>query len=506
MSRPALRSVLRPARLAALPAVCCALLLPLAGCGSADDGKTPSSRGSSPGFGAPTASRSPAPGAGSKDPDDLNGDGFRDLLLPLNTPGGEPQWEPDDGRLLVVYGSAHGLDPVTRSVYGRSDLGLPAAHSPTGVQRPEDIDARSVVSGDLDGDGFPDLAVPVLGQGHVSDGHLSAQPYTLHVVWGSARGPGGSGSRPTPVRLPSGAATLGLQSVVRGDFDGDGRIDLAGQGPAGTTAWLLYGPFDRRTGAPARTGSLPMSGGSLHADEVDPTGKHPHITPLLMRDGDDGEQAGNTLYAAPATGRGRALRKGSAHAFGDFDGDGRRDVAVGDSGSRNDEPGYETEAPDVDGSLTVYPGDGGAPVTQRLPDASRHRQGFSSSLVYVAADPDGDGRDGILVPTHDAMVLLDRIGDAGGAREVAVARQGPARAEGKKVRPERRPARPYGAADFDGDGRDELILVWGVDAMFGLYGEDPTHWWITDGVSARDRAVFDASRWVKRRAYASPTS
>ncbi|WP_210732846.1 FG-GAP repeat protein [Streptomyces sp. RKND-216] len=40
---------------------------------------------------------------------------------------------------------------------------------------------------------------------------------------------------------------------------------------------------------------------------------------------------------------------------GDFDGDGLRDVAVGDSGSRNDEPGYRTEAPEVAGSLAVYP-------------------------------------------------------------------------------------------------------------------------------------------------------
>ncbi|MEU9190986.1 hypothetical protein AB0D14_42135 [Streptomyces sp. NPDC048484] len=33
-----------------------------------------------------------------------------------------------------------------------------------------------------------------------------------------------------------------------------------------------------------------------------------------------------------------------------------RDVAIGDDGGRNDEPGFETEAPEVDGALAMYPG------------------------------------------------------------------------------------------------------------------------------------------------------
>lgn len=29
--------------------------------------------------------------------------------------------------------------------------------------------------------------------------------------------------------------------------------------------------------------------------------------------------------------------------------------------------------------------------------------------------------------------------------------------------------------------------------MFGTYGEDPTHWWITKGTSSRDQAFFAAA-------------
>ncbi|MEB8343086.1 FG-GAP repeat domain-containing protein [Streptomyces endophyticus] len=473
----------------------CAALVLLTACGSGKGGpdtKSPSPGGGSASFGAPAASRSPAAGKGSKDPDDLNGDGYRDLLLPVEAPGGEPQWEPADERILVVYGSAHGLDPVTRSVWGRSDLGLPAAKSPSGVDRPEAVDTPRVAVADLDGDGFPDLTVPVLGQEDVDDGKLISKPTASYVIWGSAHGPGRSGRKPTKLRLPPPAAALGFDGVVRGDFDGDGHHDLAGLEQSGTKAWLLYGPFDRSTGAPARTGTLPASGGMLYADDIDPTGDKPHVTALLMREGDDGEQAHNMLYTAPATGKGRELVAGSAHAFGDFDGDGRRDVVVGDNGSRNDEPGAGTEEPEVDHAMTMYPGDGGAPVRRELPRPGQ--KGFRAALVYAAADPDGDGRDGVLVATEHGVALLNGTDEV-----VELDREGPARGP-------RRHALPYTAADFDGDGRDELVLAWSADSVFAMYGENPTHWWITEGTSGRDRAAFDATAWVKRRPYASPSS
>ncbi|MFD7296227.1 FG-GAP repeat domain-containing protein [Streptomyces sp. NPDC059897] len=484
----------------------CAALVLLSGCGTGGAGpdpKSPSPHGGSAPSGAPTASRSPAAGKGSADPDDFNGDGHRDLLLPVETPGGEPQWEPADERLLVVYGSARGLDPVTRHVYGRGDLGLAeAGPSGSGVDRPEAVDARQVAAADLDGDGFPDLAVPVLGAENVADGQIDDRPTALYVVWGSASGFGAAEHGPTKVRMPPGTSVHGLDKVVRGDFDGDGRHDLAGLEKSGKTVRLLYGPFDRATGAPARSGTLPGSGGTLYADAIEPTGKKPRVTPLLVRASDDGEQAHNTLYTAPARGgSGRELVAGSAQAFGDFDGDGRRDVVVGDNGSRNNEPGAGAEAPEVHRAMTMYPGDGGAPVRRELPEASGHRQGFQTPLVYAAGDPDGDGRDGVLVPTDRGVALLD------GADEVVeFDRRGPERVRGKKLRSERRHALPYGSADFDGNGRDEFVLAWSADAMFAMYGNNPTHWWVTVGTSGRDRASFDATAWLKRRPYASPSS
>lgn len=372
----------------------------------------------------------PSGGKGSDDPDDLNGDGHRDLLLPMET------------GIAVVFGSADGLDPETHTVYS---AGLNA---------------------DLDSDGYPDL--------------LSRSSKRLAVAWGSPKGPG---PRPTtPLRVP-GDADLG--SLVRGDFDGDGHHDLAGLRTDDSSGIvLLYGPFTR-AGTPARTDTRPGREGRLVADEIAPTGT-PRATGLMIHETNDGEQSPGVLFSA-RTGRGLShtttlLRKGNAFAFGDYDGDGVRDLAVGDDGSRNNEPGYETEAPDVDGSLTVYPGDGGAPVDHKVPRSVDNPSYGAGG--YVSADPDGDGKDGILVTTDEGALLID------GDKRTEVLRRAPATMNGEKTPEHERNTRPYAAADFDDDGKDELVLNWAPGGMFDTYGEHPTHWWITDGTTSRDEAVF----------------
>jgi hypothetical protein len=186
------------------------------------------------------------------------------------------------------------------------------------------------------------------------------------------------------------------------------------------------------------------------------------------------------------------LRNGNAHAFGDFDGDGQRDVAVGDDGSRNAEPGFETEPAAVDGSLAVHSGDGGAPVTYRLPGAPGSARTDYGPGGYLSADPDGDGRDGILVATYEGAALID------GTRRTTVLRDGPATAGGGRIPAKSRHARPAGAADFDGDGRDELVLNWGADARFGFYGERPTRWWITEGTTSGDMTTFTTTDFAPR--------
>ncbi|XLQ72433.1 hypothetical protein ABDJ25_32590 [Streptomyces actinocidus] len=116
-------------------AVCAALAL-LAGCGgsgdSGGDGSGKSGRDASASRApdvVPTESRPPAPGRGSGDPDDINGDGHRDLLMEVSGPdpgsrGGGAS------HVAVVFGTKRGPDPTVRSVYSSRELGLPAVEPP----------------------------------------------------------------------------------------------------------------------------------------------------------------------------------------------------------------------------------------------------------------------------------------------------------------------------------------------------------------------------------------
>ncbi|MGK3944735.1 hypothetical protein ABK046_40790 [Streptomyces caeruleatus] len=249
----------------------------------------------------------------------------------------------------------------------------------------------------------------------------------------------------------------------------------------------MYGPFTR-FGAPARTEKGRAGKGSLAADDIAPSGQR--ATSLLLRGESDGEQSSNTLFTARhGTGlsmKGRKLRAGNGYAFGDFDGDDRRDVAVGDNGSRNDEPGEDTEAPEVDGSLMVYPGSGGTPVRQQLPRALQGTEGVADGPGgFLAADPDGDGRDGVLVATYEGATLID------GDRRLTVGRGVTA-----QVKKERQRARPVAAADFDADGKDEIVFDWADDDMFQSSGAGPTHWWVTDGMTPTDKTSFNTTELV----------
>lgn len=480
-----------------LPALVLGPLLVLtAACGDDDvsGGPSPSADGASePSMPAPpTASRAPAPGEGSQDPDDINGDGHRDLLVPVFL-GDDP--ETAEERVAVVYGSADGLDPATRTVYGRGDLGLPDL--PADVPTPDLLHPDAVTTADLDGDGFPDFVTTSTESAERQE-DLVGKPHMPYVSFG---GPGRPVAKPeaVAVRLPASVTGVDPGSLVRGDFDADGHHDLAVLEQITSDAQLavMYGPFTRK-GEPARVDtSLPAEQGTLLADEIDPSGEE-RATVLLLHGVSDGEQSANTLYPAdPGTGVSgdvRELVAGNAHAFGDFDGDGQRDVAVGDDGDRNNEPGYETEAPEIDGKATVYPGNGDEPVALDLPEPPPGEgDSYYGPGDFAAADPDGDGRDALLVPTYEDAVLID------GDERLSVLREGPARtADGEKTPAKDRNARPVGAADFNGDGRDELILNWGPDPLFALYGEQPTHWWITDGASSRDATTFTTTEFAPR--------
>ncbi|MFK4187775.1 FG-GAP repeat domain-containing protein [Streptomyces sparsogenes] len=502
-----------PRRTAAAVACATALAL-LAACGSGGDGQgDPDGRKTPARSGDPTTSPTPrdAPGSrpaapvttptatapvpqgkGSELPDDINGDGYPELGFPLFA----NQDDVGPSLLAFVHGSSGGLNPATRTVLTGEDLGLPTR----GDADAPPLAPATVATADLDGDGYADLVTPVsepLSEAEADRLHTTVRtvPY---ITWGRADGPR-RGPRATRVPLSGPDDSMDRPRPTVGDFNGDGHHDLAMIRDDRVSFLVLYGPFGRDGRAaravPYRTplGSDNSSGqiDRLFADTID--GDRP--TDLVVHAmNDDGQSASVLLTAGPdgLARNGPTLREGNAIAFGDFDGDGLRDVAVGDTGTRNDEPGHETEAPDVDHMLTVY-------TRKRLKNAPLRNTPTTIPGIRIpdmdgalaAADTDGDGTDELAVPLASGGVEIltvqpDSPGDI--AHRRTLTRTVPARVDGEKIPKDRRSARLHGTGDFDHDGKDEIVLAWGRAPVFALSGQRPEWWWIIEGTA--DRTAF----------------
>ncbi|TDE45718.1 VCBS repeat-containing protein, partial [Nonomuraea mesophila] len=376
--------------------------------GPATSRSAPPPGASSPVAITPAASP-PAPPrcAGDAGPGDVNGDGYADLAFVWTGATGEPL---ERGQLVVVHGSARGLDPSTAYVAGEGSM--------TGEVVPQ--------LADLDGDGCADVVIP---------------DRSLSIFW-SGRGP----ATVLPYGGHSGVADLG----------GDDAIDILAAtsregDPDGARFVFLHGPFTR-SGAPAREVSRPLPEGEWPGRLV----TDPHGSGAVLYGPDDGEQADAWLLTGDDF---REVATGSSAVFGDFDGDGHRDVAIGDSGARNNEPGYETEAPSVEGVIRVLHG------RDREPQLLT---GLRGSLA--SGDLNGDGRDDLIsgevtgrsaIVTGKAEILT---GSPQGLRRpgLVTTHSGPDRTPaGKRLKEwQRGTVKTWAVADFDGDGTDELLRVW----------------------------------------------
>ncbi|MFJ9583958.1 FG-GAP-like repeat-containing protein [Streptomyces acidicola] len=158
--------------------------------------------------------------------DDFNGDGYADLVI--GAPNATVSDKAKAGYVAIMYGSANGLSTANKKIVSRSTSGIPG--SATAGER----FGLNFTKGDLDGDGYGDLVIAGGKAGSV-------------VMWGSASG------------LTGGTNLAGYgQAPQAGDFDGDGKTDLAlfahstvaGDDPPSAKAALWKGPISR-TGTPA---------------------------------------------------------------------------------------------------------------------------------------------------------------------------------------------------------------------------------------------------------------
>lgn len=300
---------------------------------------------------------------------DFNGDGFDDLAI--GVPGEVVGESTGAGGVNVLYGSADGLQ-VTAPEDQLWTQG-PLQDDP----EPGDAFGAALAAGDMDGDGFADLAIGSPGQSVGGDAGAGA----AHVLFGSTAGLQAARDQlwTQDSSGVDGTAKPGdafASALAAGDFDGNGKDDLAAGAPgdsvssapgAGLVNVLYGGSAGLQTSGPQdqkwdqNSDSVYDSaetndafGSSLLAADFDANGREDLAVGVPGETVDGGSNAGfvNVLYAvgsglqasSPNDDKWTQDRPnvedsteandmfGGALSAGDFNSDGFADIAIGSPG------------------------------------------------------------------------------------------------------------------------------------------------------------------------------
>ncbi|WNZ09867.1 FG-GAP repeat protein [Streptomyces sp. 11x1] len=252
---------------------------------------------------------------------DFNADGYGDVAVsagPAYVNG-----RAGAGTVTVVYGGASGNRYATIS---QNTSGVP------GTAEQGDYFGADTAYGDFDGDGYDDLAVGAPGEdvGGDTDGG------TAVILWGSASGLKGGTTLTDP--RPTKHDLVG-RTLEAGDFDGDGKDDIA-LGSSGSTVDVHRGGFGRTKGttggrytaqAPIYAGAADGGGPlNLHSGDIDGDGTDDLIVNGYATDDDYNANYWLPGGANGATGNGaQRLPAGIITDIGDTDEDGYGDIVIG---------------------------------------------------------------------------------------------------------------------------------------------------------------------------------
>ncbi|RYJ30983.1 hypothetical protein CU044_0626 [Streptomyces sp. L-9-10] len=261
---------------------------------------------------------------------DFNGDGYRDLAIAA--PLGKISGKAGAGYVAVVYGTKNGLDKSKRTIISQATTGIP------GTPETSDYFGDRLTTGDLDGDGYTDLVVGVHAE-RIGDTDSYG---VLTVVWGGASGLKSAVDISAP--LPKYRNELGW-GLASGDFDGDGRTDLAAVNIAAPELNIFKGPVSRTGKAAGLVGIDTSSQTGINADRIVAGNVNGDgATDLLVmgqEESGDAYRTRSVLYKGGKTGLKASSKVAGGYeaVIADVDKDGYGDIVTGNFMEKSaDEP------------------------------------------------------------------------------------------------------------------------------------------------------------------------